>query len=358
MKIDLVISSLNSGGAQRVVAVLANKFVDRGHEVRLLTFSPVEDSYELDPRIERIKYGSKFFIFNFTSVKCLLFLLKFYFKKNNRPDIISSHATLMGYATIPISILYNIKLTVSEHTNHFRGKKSITNRLLWDFLYRFPDAVVILTKYDLPFFQKRNKNTIIIHNPSTYKPLEDVHLEREKIILAVGNINRYKIKGFDNLLEVSAKVLPKHKDWKLKIVGAGNEGLLVLKEKAQDLNINNQVIFTGFRSDVNVLMQRAEIFVLSSRFEGLPMALLEAMSQKMACVSYDCISGPSEIITHNINGILVKNQDQEDMIFQLNRVIQDETLREHLRKNIDQSLNKFSIDEVIKQWENLFKRMV
>ena len=109
MKIDLIISSLVGGGAERVVSLLANKFADNGHEVRLFTFDQVDDAYLLDPRIKRIKFEKRFLIFNYTSVKCLFFLLWFYRKKNNRPNIISSHMTLIGYATIPIAKLYGIK---------------------------------------------------------------------------------------------------------------------------------------------------------------------------------------------------------------------------------------------------------
>lgn len=358
MKIDLIISSLTSGGAERVVSLLANEFANRGHEVRLLTFDPVEDAFELDPRIKRIKYKKSFYILNFTSIKCLLFLIFFYLKKSNRPDLISSHATLMGYATIPIAKLYNIKLTVTEHTNHLRGKHSINNWLLWKYLYKFPNAITVLTNYDLSYFQKKNKNVHVIHNPCSFRPIQDSRIKREKLLLVVGNLNRYEIKGFDKLLEIVSKILPKHPDWKLKIVGSGNEGIKILQKIAEDLKIANQVIFTGFRSDVHYLMQQAEIFILSSKFEGLPMALLEAMTQKMACISYDCISGPSEIITNNINGILVKNQDQEDMAYQLNRIIKDEGLRESLRKNIDGSLKKFSIEAVADKWENLFSEIL
>jgi len=358
MKIDFVISSLTSGGAERVVANLANYFAEKGHQVRVMTFSKVEDSYGLHKSIKRERYDKQYFIFNFTSVKCLLFLLSFYFKKRNRPDIISSHATLMGYATILISKLYNIKLTVSEHTNHFRGKNAIGNRLIWNYLYRFPEAVTVLTKYDLPFFQSKNKNALVIHNPCSFKPIQNIEDEREKVILAVGNIDRYKIKGFDNLLDVASKVLPKHRDWRLKIVGAGNQGLLFLKEKALNLNIIEQVVFTGYRSDVNNLMKNSEIFVLSSRFEGLPMGLMEAMSQGMACIAYDCVSGPSEIITNEFNGILVENQNQDKLADTLNLLIENKEIRTSLRKNSVNSLEKFSIDNVGSKWENLFQKLI
>ena len=91
LKIDFIISSLTSGGAERVVVNLANYFAARNYQVRLLTFDNVQDAYEISPKVQRVRYDKKLILFNFTSVKCLLFLLSFYFNRSNRPDIISSH---------------------------------------------------------------------------------------------------------------------------------------------------------------------------------------------------------------------------------------------------------------------------
>tara|TARA_R110000744_G_scaffold376553_1_gene490862 strand:+ start:5119 stop:6198 length:1080 start_codon:yes stop_codon:yes gene_type:complete len=359
MKIDLIISSLVGGGAERVVSLLANKFADNGHEVRLFTFDQVDDAYLLDPRIKRIKFEKRFLIFNYTSVKCLFFLLWFYRKKNNRPNIISSHMTLIGYATIPIAKLYGIKVITTEHINHLNGKEFVGNRILWRLFYPIANAVTVLTKYDLDFFKKINKNTFVVHNPSTYNPISlSESSKRDKIILTAGNLDRFDQKGFDNLMEIAKEILPKFPDWKLKIVGGGEIGMKMIKGKIQEYNLTEQVILTGFRTDVDKIMQKSEIYLLPSRYEGLPMVLIEAMSQNMVCVSYDCISGPSEIIKHNYNGILVKDQDQTDMVMHLNRVMADKDLRRRLRGNINGSLSKFSLDEVAEEWEKLFRRIL
>lgn len=356
LKIDLFISSLTSGGAERVVSLLANKFVDRGHKVRLITFSQLKDAYILDPRVERINYDKRIYLFNYTSIKCFFFLLGFYFKKKNRPDVICAHMTLMGYPTIPISLIYGIKLIVTEHTNHINSGSFLSSRIVWRLFYPFADAITVLTNFDVPFFKKFNKNTLVITNPCSFEMLKDDQIpgEREKIILSVGSLDRYKEKGFDNLIEIAHKVLPGNPEWKLKIVGDGVHGKKFLQNKVNELNISNQVIFTGFRSDVIDIMRKSEIFILHSRFEGMPMALLEAMTQKMVCISYNCISGPAEIITNNKNGILIKNQDKMEMVEKLNLLLQDKVLRSFLRENINGSLNKFSINEVVNKWEKLF----
>src|SRR5690606_31234204 len=104
-----------------------------------------------------------------------------------------------------------------------------------------------------------------------------------------------------------------HKEWVLKVVGGGDKGLDYLNQLAVKYSIKNQIIFTGFRKDVNSIMRESEIFILSSRFEGLPMVLLEAMSQGMACIAYDCKTGPADIIEHGKNGLLINDQDIKAM---------------------------------------------
>ena len=104
-------------------------------------------------------------------------------------------------------------------------------------------------------------------------------------------------------------------------------------------------------------MQKSEIFILPSRFEGLPMVLLEALSQGLACVAYDCKTGPSDIIEHGKNGILVEDQNIQIMQQELKKLINNPTLRKELRINGVKSLDKFSIENIGKSWEGLFNEL-
>jgi glycosyltransferase involved in cell wall biosynthesis len=352
MKIDFIIGRMKSGGAERVVSLLANHLAENGNCVRIITFRAGDD-YELHPSIERIRFHNKFII-NSSIVKGFFLLLKFYFTKKNRPDVISSHIDLMGYSTIIPSKIYGIKLVVSEHFNHFNQKVTIPKWFLWNFMYRFPDAITILTKFDLSFFKNKNKNVVVMPNPCSFSPIGNINSTREKVILAVGNLNRYHHKGFDNLMNIVSETLKQNIDWKLKIVGDGDIGKSLLMNEAKRLGIENQIILTGFRADVKDIMASSEIFILSSRHEGLPMVLIEAVSQGMACISYDCISGPSDIIENNVNGILVSDQNIEEMTAKLNELVIDKNLRESLRIRTIGSLDKFSMENVGEKWTKLF----
>lgn len=356
MKIDFIIGSLQSGGAERVVCNLANYFSNYGYTVRIITFRE-GDAYKLNDEVQRVRYHKKLVIFNYTLVRAFVFLIRFYRKKNNRPDLISSHIHLMGLVTIIISKLFNIRITVSEHINHKFSTKSTAKYLLWNYLYKFADAVTILTSYDKAFFDKKSRKVVVMPNPCSFQPNKE-KTKRNKIILSVGDLDRYYHKGFDNLLDIASEVLKKHPDWKFMIVGYGDKGLNILKEKAKQLNLEDNVIFAGFRKDVQQLMQSSAIFMLTSRFEGLPMGLMEASSQGIACIAFDCVSGPSDIIQNGHDGFLVKDQDIKEMVEKTNMLIEDETLRMNLSKNAIQSSIKYSVENIGEKWHDLFKEII
>nr|WP_262489529.1 glycosyltransferase [Jejuia pallidilutea] len=166
------------------------------------------------------------------------------------------------------------------------------------------------------------------------------------------------MKGFDNLLVLIAPILKKHKDWSLMFVGESlNNGGDFLLNLATNLKIQNQVIFAGLRDDVQQIMAKSEIFVLSSRTEGLPMVLIEAMSQNMCCIAYDCISGPSDIINHDVNGILIENQNTTDMASAINKVIENPELRKKLANKANEVLIKFDENLICDKWEYLIKNI-
>ena len=355
MKIDFAIGSMNGGGAERVVSLLANYFANKGHDVRIITFYGGDD-YDYHPRIERIRFHKKKVIGN-ASLRGFFSLMKFYALKKNRPDFLSTHIGMVGYATIIPSKFYKIKSTVSEHFNHKYQPKTFLKWFLWRILYRFPDAITVLTKYDLEFFKGKSKKVVIMENPCSFEIKESyLKIERKKI-LAIGNLDRYIHKGFDNLLHIVKEVFKVHPDWTLQIVGGGESGKKILFNKSKELGIEKHIIFSGFSKDIKGIMADADIYVLTSRYEGLPMVLIEAMSQKMACISYDCISGPAEIIQNGENGILVSDQNKAEMIEKLEKLISEKSLRLSLASSATKNLDKFLIENVGKKWELLFKEL-
>lgn len=355
-KIDFIISKMSSGGAERVVANLANYFSIKGYKVRIITFNK-GSHYTLNKEITLVELHKKFIIKS-TTINGIYQLLKFYSNKLNRPDIISSHIGMLSYITLPVSKLYNIKIIISEHFNHKFQPTNFFKKILWNKLYKYSDALTILTKFDYEFFSHRNKKIIVMENPTSFEIIDQKQEDRRKVILAVGNLDRFEHKGFDNLLEIAKEVLPNHPKWKINIIGSGTNGKILLEKKITALKLEDKVKLLGFKDNIKEIMSSSEVFILTSRNEGLPMVLLEAISQGMACISYDCISGPSDIIENGKNGLLIEDQNMNSMINSLDKLLLDEQLRIKLRENGPLSINRFSIEKVGWKWEKLINEVL
>ncbi|NRB58883.1 MAG: glycosyltransferase family 4 protein [Winogradskyella sp.] len=353
MKLDFLVNSLMSGGAERVLVLLANYFNKKGHEVSIITFNE-PDIWKPDEGIKRVRlHDGK--IKNHM-IRSLFNLFKYYKKKENRPDILLPfiiHTNLIG---IIIGKLYKIKTVAAEHNNHLEKTDKI-GKFTRKYGYRFGSALTVLTNFDKPYYKKRKVNVHTMPNPCAFDIYKEENRNRKKQIIAVGSLDRYHHKGFDNLIKIVSPVLKNHPDWKLRIVGGGEKGLDVLKDIAEQEGATDHIVFEGFSSKVSAIMRASEIFIMTSRFEGLPMVLIEAMSQGMACISYDCISGPSDIITHNVNGILVENQDSEKMKIALEELIKNPEQRIKFAKESINSLDKFNIEEIYNKFINLFKSL-
>lgn len=354
MKIHFFISKLGNGGAERVVSLLANELDDRGHDITVFCFRPTNE-YAVNHSVKRIRFHKKRII-NSVVFNGFFSMLRHYWNPKNRPDVMSTHINTLGFMTIPIAKIYGIKIIASEHINH-SVNPTRAKRFLHKFLFPKVDVLTVLTKYDLPYYQELGANAKVVYNPFTFSTPGSVeHPKPEyKTIIAVGDLNRYHQKGFDNLVQIAKEVAIQHPDWKFKIVGGGENGRKHLEALAQEFQIEKNIEFTGFQSDVKSLLNKADIFILPSRYEGLPMSLLEGMSQNMACIAYDCVSGPSEIITDKKNGILVSDQDQAEMIAKLKELITDSDWRNQLAQAASSALNPFDIKTVGDLWVSLFK---
>lgn len=350
-KIDFIISSLHGGGAERVMVSLANEFVERGYLINLITFSD-PDVFEIDPKVKRIRlHNGK--IKNHT-LRCFFNLLKYYRNKKKRPDVIISFIHGTNLISIIVAYLLRIKVIASEHTNHTVNKARKT-KFARKYVYRYANFVTVLTSFDLKYYFKNRVKAVVVPNPVSFEVNNENIGEKENVILAAGSLDRYDGKGFENLLYLLQSVFKKHPDWKLKIVGDGKVGLKYLESVVSKLHLENNVEFPGFIKDISQIMRSSDIYVLSSKYEGLPMVLIEAMSQGMACIAYDCVTGPSDIITHEEDGLLIEDQNDVKMAEGISTLIENEELRKRLAAKALKSVSRFHMDKIITAWEGLFK---
>ena len=345
-KIGFVISSLSSGGAERVLVNLAN-YLSNYYEITIYTFSNEDSFYKLDEKVKHIKLNlakkSNNKIESIVNIFKRIKKLKKVFKNE---DLIISFMTHTNILSIVASKLLNKKIIISERIEYnFYGKKI---NFLKRVFYPFANYLVVLTDRDKKNY-KYLKNIEVIPNPIN---MLECNGKKENIILAVGRLNKQK--GFDTLIEVYSKI---DTNYPLYIVGEGKERKN-LENLIKKFNLEKKVFLVGRSKEIHKWYEKASIFVLSSRKEGFPNVLIEAMSCGCACIAFDCPTGPGEIIENYKNGILVENQNKEELKKAIELLINDKNLREKLLKEAVKVREKYSIEKIGERWKNIIQKLV
>src|SRR5690606_21715293 len=193
---------------------------NKNNEISVITLFKGKEEYQLDPAIKRIELKQAKFVPSHT-FRSIISLSRYYKTKSNRPDVIVSFITLTNLITIIAAKLFSIKIIAQEHNSYLRymaGRKRISD-FTKKHVYKWADVVTVLTSFDIDFYKKHGVNVYVMPNPCSFTPITDNSHDREKIILAVGQLNRYHHKGFDNLIELIAPILKQYPDWQLKIAG-------------------------------------------------------------------------------------------------------------------------------------------
>lgn len=214
------------------------------------------------------------------------------------------------------------------------------------------DRFVVLTHEDATYW-KGLSNLTVIPNPITIEQGTVSDCTSQQVI-AVGRYTYQK--GFDLLIPAWQIVHEKHPDWMLNIYGGGNkEDLRPMVEK---LGLSNTIILNGPVSQIRKKYIESSIFVLSSRFEGLPLVLMEAMSCGLPPVSFTCPCGPKDIIHDGEDGILCENGNVKSLAEGICRLIEDERLRREMGQKAAHSIQRFTIDNIMHQWDQLFQGLL
>jgi len=212
------------------------------------------------------------------------------------------------------------------------------------------DAFVTQTYADLKNYSFLN-NSYVIYNPLKIENF-DLNVKKQNIVLGVGRLDKQK--GFDLLIKAFNKI--GKDDWRLVIAGDGAERER-LEKLIKELGATN-IELIGKTKEIFKYYNQASIFALSSNKEGFPNVLIEAMAFGCAVVSFDCPYGPAEIIEDRVNGILVKNQDENGLKEAIGLLIKDEELRKSLSKEAIKVREKYSIEKIAKEWEKAIKKVV
>lgn len=359
-KIGFVIGSLRSGGAERVITILANSLSSE-MDVFILTFKDVQPFYELYPNIRVIPYAKDYDKPRnlWSSIQLNVKLTRFLIQtiKKEGIQLAIGFITMSNILTTIAGKFTGIPVIISERNNPKYEATAAFWKFLRKYVYGSASILVVQTdavkKFYLPFI--KHKKIRVIPNPISESLSQQRKLDstKERIILNVGRFTWQKNQKM--LIRAFSKIAPM--DWKLVIVGKGkleNE----LKNEIEASGLSHSIELKGPNSEIHEMYNRAGIFAFPSRFEGFPNALLEALHFGIPSISTDCPYGPSELIKSCENGFLIESDNQVQLEEMLKLLIEDQTLRDLMSRNAIESTESFRESKIIEIWNSLFKEFL
>ncbi|BCO09767.1 glycosyl transferase [Desulfolithobacter dissulfuricans] len=367
MHVLIFIHSLSAGGAERVTANLANHWAAKNCKITIVTMTGRErDFFELHPDVRRIALradavsaGALSAIrHNLHRVRVLRQVLK-----QEKPDValgmMNGASSLLAIAAAGTGI----PAIGSERTY----PPEFPVGRVWAWLRRrtYPHlaAVVAQTEKSAQWLQARAgvRKVAVIPNPVFYPlPLQEPRVQPVQatastpgcnILLAAGRLGPEK--GFDRLLAAFAELAPRFPDWCLAIVGEGN-CRSKLEKQVSGFALEDRVFLPGTVGNIGEWYEAADLYVMTSRFEGFPNTLVEALAHGLPAVSVDCDTGPRDILRHEIDGLLVPQDDHAALVEALAKVMGDEHLRHRYAASAIEARERFAMERIGKMWVELF----
>lgn len=347
-----------SGGTERACISVANglsEFSD--HEVFLITTnSKTEDPFfEIGPKVNII-------YLNINNLKGEYFLLTKRLRsslKEFKIDILIAVEVMSIIFLLPVFVSKimgktRVKLFVWEHFNFTVSLNKKIRIYLRKFAARFADTIIVLTQKDVELWKTNLKvraKIVSINNPSPFPISNSKYKTESTTVIAVGRL-KYQ-KGFDRLLEIWSefKRLCPNALWKLQIIGSGPEGEK-LKEQSIRLNIDDSIEWIENTANIKPYYENAAFLAMTSRFEGLPMTLIEAQSFGLPIIAYDCLTGPEEVVG-NDTGFLIKDGETGLFVSKLIQLTSSVELRKTMSSSAIAEFTRFSPSQIIEKWSKL-----
>ncbi len=351
-KIGILIPSLNTGGAERTAVSLANWLAtNTKNEIFLINLGKNDNNYVINKKVK--VYSKKHYVAIkgriMEYIKLIIFLNKQQF------DILFEMLfTPLKYAIIHRFFNSRVVIIGSERANP-KKYNTFFKKMRCKIYPLFCDGYIFQTQMVRDMFFKTVKNNSIvipnaISNPDILE-IDTKKIKKKKTIVAVGRLTEQK--GFDILIKSFIKFHEKFHDYKLIIYGEG-----VLRKELEKLikenNMENYIYLPGNKKNVMKDAASATMFVMSSRYEGMPNALLEAMSIGMPCISTNCVAGPSELIKNYENGILIEVDSIEKMNEAMVQIIENKSLRNKISKNSLKVKETHLPDQIYSQYYSYF----
>lgn len=383
MKIVIALSTLQSGGAERVAVLWAEAFIRAGHQVMLATNKTRDDEpfvYSLDERVEMWKCWETLptdvdttrNIADKVMGKIGRFVRnEMAIRRNLRacinsfcPDVIiglmervSLQCFLAAYGT-------GIPVVATMHNSFERPKGAsltMTNKIYKFWVNRLYPLVTVLTEADKRVIGSRMKHVFVLPNPLALPPVSSSNRLKKKRIVAAGRLDDWSCKGFDVLIKAWGMIAEKHPEWTLDIAGESHRGghyIRELEQMIKESRCEGRCQLSGFHKNMTEFFGESEIFVLSSRYEGFGLVLIEAMSQGCACIAADYKGRQREIVTDDTMGLCVPPEDVKALANAMERMINDDKYRHEVQAHAIDRAKAYSPDFIEKKWEELLDKVV
>lgn len=371
-----------AGGMERVLTQKVNYLAHTGlYNISIITTEMLDNDkpfFELHPDIKIHRF--KIFFNDIYDLNIIKKTKKMYkklyiykghvntFLKENNVDILISMGgkeleflyTLKG----PFKKVYEAHFSNGIRTRNLIDKKG--NSFFWRLVAKFRefqivkqtqklDALIVLTEQSKKDWLRTNNNVTVISNPSAIKTLPNCYDSKSTRVITLGRLEYEK--GFDLLIKAWTTVVKKYPNWKLDIFGTGS-----LEESLNklivELKLSNSVKLRGVTKNVSQELLKSSFYVLPSRYEGLPLVMLECLSCGLPMVAFDCETGPADIIENNDCGFLVKNGDTDHLSKNIIYMIESTSQRVMQSINCTNKSDNYAVDNIMKIWQNLFKKLM
>lgn len=368
MRLIIFISSMRGGGAERVTANLANHWAAQGWKVTIVTLAPLSDDfYELSPAVTRIaltldgdsRNSLVGMVQNLRRVMALRLVLR-----KIQPDIALGMMTSANVLLALSSFGLRIRAIGSEHVHPAQYPLSPLWEGLRRHIYGWLSAVTALTGESACWLKAHTnvRRVTVIPNAAPWPlPVQEPKVKPEsvcslgrKVLLGVGRLEAQK--GFDWLVEAFTGLAQEHTDWDLVILGEGSMRTMI-EHQVRTVGLEKRIFLPGRVGNVGEWYEHADLYVMSSRFEGFGNTLAEALAHGLPAVSFDCDTGPRDIIRHEIDGLLVPPGDVASLTAALERLMSHADLRQRFAERAVKARERFSIEKIAGMWEELFEEV-
>lgn len=355
-KITFFISSLNGGGAEGVCINLANALSKRGWNISIVILNLKNAEYK-----NRIESSVELISLNVSNSRYAFFKMRKLLLDNNIQKVVAFDYIMTILLVLIRVTLKNKFYIIMRNINTLSQKKNMKKTFKQNIVYSLLNKIFYKVDYivnqcnamkeDLLSLHSLNpKNVGVIYNPVN-KRIEDISIEssdikKENFFLCVGRLEKQK--SFEYAIKAFANISPLYPNFRLKIVGKGSLETY-LKKIAIEYGIESKIDFEGFQQDVIPYYQKAKATILTSVYEGFPNVLIESITLGTPVVSFNCPSGPKEIIEEGLNGFLVEYLNIDDLSSKMLKVIENK----FDSKIVISTSKKYSIENIITKWENL-----